>query len=78
VVNKLKIKASQIGIKSTTIPGINGCSILLPVITFARSGTLFFAHTVATTAVTTKGTCTTKANIQTEITGVKINSTITV
>jgi hypothetical protein len=77
-VNKIKLKAQQVAIKSTTVPGINGCTILLPAITFTKSGTLFFAHTVSTSTVTAKGTCATKSTIQTEITGTKINATITV
>jgi hypothetical protein len=79
-VKGIVIKASQVAIKSTVKPGINGCTILLPKITLIKGtpATLWFAHTISTTTVLVKGTCTTKSLIQTEISGSKINVNIQV
>jgi hypothetical protein len=76
-VSAFSIKASQVMIKSATVPGINGCTILLPKITFTLSSGIWILRTKATTTVSVKGSCATKTVIQNEITGSKINSTVT-
>jgi hypothetical protein len=84
-VRKISVKKNaDIQIKSTTVPGINGCLITIGIkITFTQTAApntkKWHANTISTTTVkvTTTSACATHTTIQSEISGTKITADLT-